>query len=69
VLQQTAFLFDHLIGACQQRRRDSQADRVGGLEINHQCVLGRRLHWQIGGLLAFEDAIDVTGRPLVLVGP
>jgi hypothetical protein len=61
-LRQTTSLFDHLIGSRQQQRRDSEADRVGGLEINNQCVLGRRLHWQIGGLLAFEDAIDITGR-------
>src|SRR3979411_3126033 len=26
-----------------------------------------RLHWQIGGVLALEDAIDVTGRATVLV--
>ena len=32
------------------------------LEIDHQFVLGRRLHWQVGGLLALEDAIDIRSR-------
>ena len=33
----------------------------------HQLVLGRRLHRQVGRLLALEDAIDVAGRAPVLV--
>ena len=37
------------------------------LKLITRRVLGRRLHWQVGRLLAFEDAIDVTGRALVLV--
>ena len=44
-----------------------EAERLGGLEIYDQLVLGRRLHRQVGGLLALEDAIDVAGRAPVLV--
>jgi hypothetical protein len=33
-----------------------------------QLVLRRRLHRKIGGLLAFEDAVDVAGRAPILVG-
>jgi hypothetical protein len=33
----------------------------------HELVLGRRLHGKIGGLLAFEDAIDVSRGAPVLV--
>jgi hypothetical protein len=66
-VQQTVFLFDHLVGACEQRRRHSEAQRLSGLEIYHQYVPDRRLHRQVGRLLAFEDAIDVTGRPLMRV--
>ena len=44
-----------------------EAERLGGLEIDHQLVLGRRLHRQVGWLLALEDAIDVAGRAPVLV--
>src|SRR5262245_14968644 len=60
--QQTTPLFDHLVGAGEQRLRHCQAKRLRGFEINHQLILGRGLHWQIGRLLALEDAIDITGR-------
>jgi len=28
----------------------------------NEFVLGRRLHWKIIRLLAFEDTIDIAGR-------
>src|SRR5262249_50021246 len=36
-----------------------------GLQIDHQLVLRRRLHRQIGGFLPFEDAIHVTSGEAV----
>ena len=36
--------FDHLIGLCEQRGRDHYAERLGGLEIEHELVLSRCLH-------------------------
>ena len=44
-----------------------EAERLCGLEINRQIVLGRRLHRQVGRLLALEDAVDVAGGAPVLV--
>jgi hypothetical protein len=44
-----------------------KTERFGGLEIDHRFVLGRRLHRQVGRLLALEDAIDIVGRAAVLI--
>ena len=54
----------------------ARASSVGGtvrpsalavLRLIDQLVLGRRLHRQVGRLLALEDAIDVAGRAPELV--
>jgi hypothetical protein len=37
-------LFDDLVGAGEQRRGHVEAERLGGLEIDHQLVFHRRLH-------------------------
>ena len=41
--------------------------RLGGLEIDHQLVLGGCLHGKVGRLFPLEDAIDVSGGIAVLV--
>ena len=59
--QQGSSLFDHLVGAGEQRRWDVEAERLGGLEVDHQLELGRLLHWKIGGLGTPEDFVNVAG--------
>src|SRR5262245_5021476 len=59
--------FDHLVGAGEHDRRDFQAKRLRGLEVDYQLELGWILHREIGRLLALEDAIDVTSGAAVLV--
>src|SRR5258708_22748944 len=62
-----AVLLDHLVGTGEQRVRHSQAERLRGFQVDDQLVLHRRLHWQVGRLLALEDAIDVAGGEPVLL--
>ena len=67
-----AFSLDHLIGSCQQTRRNSDADLFGCLQIDHQLKLGRLLHGKIGGLGPFNNFVDVnceTPPDIVAVGP
>src|SRR4051812_37213896 len=57
--QQIASLFDHLVGGRLQCERHCNAERLGGLEINHQLEFGRLHDWQVGGLLSFENTANI----------
>src|SRR5438477_5275681 len=50
-----AHSLNHLIGAGDERRRHSEPERRGSLEIDRKLILDRRLHRQVGRLLALED--------------
>src|SRR5262245_20113119 len=53
---------EDLVRTGQQRRRDRQAERLGGLQVDHQLELCRLLDGEIGGPRAFQDLGDVLGR-------
>ena len=55
-------LFDHLVGAGKQGGRNGESERLCGLYIDDELEAGRLLDWQVAGLLAFEDAVDVGTR-------
>src|SRR5215813_11480903 len=46
---------DHLVGNGEQLVWHREAERLGGLEIDHQLEFGGLHHRQVGGLLAFEN--------------
>src|SRR5436190_13204641 len=66
-MQQIAALFDHLVSAREQRGWHIETERFGGLDVDHELVLGWQLHRKIGWLLALEDAVDVGGRAPIQV--
>src|SRR6267142_5391789 len=52
---------DHLIRPPQQRRRDCQPERLGGLEVDHQLELRGLLDGQVAGLGTLEN-LAYVGR-------
>ena len=46
--------FDHLVGAGEQRGRNSEAERVRGLEVNDQLEFSWCFDRQISGLRTSE---------------
>src|SRR5262245_27978635 len=58
---------DHLVGEREQLVGDLEAERLGGLEIEHKLELGGAHHRKVGGLFALEDATGVdAGLPISL---
>ena len=56
---------DQLIRPPQQRRRDRQAERLGGLHVDDQHELGGLLDGQVSRFGALEDLADVdAGAPV-----
>jgi hypothetical protein len=52
-------LIDHLVGVGDERRRHVEAQRLGGLEVDRQLELGRKLNWKISRFFTSQDAIDI----------
>src|SRR6516165_4108527 len=62
---EAAPLFDHFVGAGKERFRDSEPDRLGGLEIDYQFEMGWLLDWDIVGFGSAQH-LDEQARPLTI---
>src|SRR6266498_309202 len=58
---------NHVVRALQQRLRHGDAERLCGLQVDHQLELGWLLYRDIGGLRALENLVDLRcqARPLL----
>src|SRR5258708_37986152 len=56
-------LFDHLVGAGEQRRRHVEAERLGRLEINGELEFRWQHHRQIGGAWPPSESDPARRRP------
>src|SRR3979490_721390 len=53
-------LFDYLVGGGQERFREGDAERLGGLEIDDQLDLCDLLYREVRGFFALENAAGVN---------
>src|SRR5438128_9673344 len=60
--QTFGFLFDHLVGAAEQRDREREPQGLGGFEIDNQFDFRGLLHREVAWLLAFENSTDVNAH-------
>jgi len=65
-------LLDHSIRSGEQRRRDVEAQRFGGLAVDHKLEFRRLLYRKFVRFCAAQDLIDKSCRTLracVRIGP
>ena len=49
---------DHLVGAGEQRGRDGEAERLGGVQVDRQLEFGRLLDGQVCRVRTLENPSD-----------
>ena len=60
-------LFDHLVGAGEQRRRHDKIEHPYGLQVDDKLEPSRLQHRQIGRLGALEDATRIDADVAIRV--
>ena len=56
-------LFDHLVGGDEKLIWDLKSERLRGLAIDDQLVLGRQLYWKLAWIYPAQNAIDIGRSP------
>src|SRR5215468_6214104 len=57
---QRSYLLNHLVGASEQRRRNLDAERFRGVEVDHELEFRRLFDGQIGGFRALQDFVYIV---------
>src|SRR5437588_6794741 len=60
--QQTAPLFDHVIGAREDRRGHVEPERLGSGQVDDEIELGWLLDRQVARLRSMQNLVDIVGR-------
>jgi len=61
-------LFNHLVGDGENARRDGEAERFGGFEVERENEFGRQQHRQVARFFALEDTARVAPDISVRIG-
>jgi hypothetical protein len=61
-------LFDYLVGAAEQRVREGDAERLGGLQVEYQLNLRGLHNRQVGRLHTLEDLSRVDADQAICIG-
>src|SRR5262245_24891854 len=65
--QQTASSLDHFVRALLESPWHVEAERLGGLEIDHQLEFRRLNYWQVSGPFALEDTARIIAHLSVAI--
>jgi hypothetical protein len=57
-------LFDHLVGASEERGRDGDAEGFGSFGVDGQLELDRTLNGQFAWISSLQNAINIYSRPM-----
>src|SRR6516165_5422866 len=66
IINQTSL--DYVVGLSKERWRNGEAERPGGLDVDHKFEPCRLLHGKLCGASALEDLIDEGRHPEIQIG-
>src|SRR5262252_362035 len=61
-------LLDHIVGSLLELHWHVEAERLGGLHVDHQLELDRRLDRKLAWLGSLEDAVGIDRRAAEIIG-